>query len=500
DGKSRLTMLQQLNDYLIDQLQKGHTVSLLIDEAQNLSDEALEELRLLSNLETDKEKLLQIVLMGQPELEVKLDQPQLRQLKQRVALQCRLARLGDQEVGPFIDFRLRAAGYEGEGLFNPDAVKQIAFYSKGIPRLINIICDNALLTAYAGSRKTVSTDIIRDVAQDLRLGPRVQNIEVEPTTAKVMAKNGRNEALQPVAQETSRYKGRRLVGAGVGTLLVILFLGGAAFLTDHPLWGLSLDAEKLLSIAGKRLEILKHELNEWVMFPTNREAELPKVQRTHSPEDSEPGLQSREHSVPSRDSLALARQTKSVSPSDFHKREDVWVREGASTNTRPLAEAKRVIAEEWPDRPMVIQYGSTIFNIATDVYGAKRILAMDLIKEFNPQIQNLNWVFAGQNLRLPPLTQETLLRKQPDGSYRLIVASFPSSIGADEFAKLVRTRGYQVVIKRQTAADNLFLHRVEIEGLENLQAANQAWDIALKNQWFSFVEKPKGKQRQEEAR
>ena len=168
-------MLQGLNDYLIKQLKQGHIVSVLVDEAQNLSDEALEGLRLLSNLETDQEKLLQIVLMGQPELERKLDQPTLRQLKQRVAVQCRLDPLKDEEVGPYIDFRLRVAGYEGKGLFHRDAVQEIAFYSKGIPRLMNIICDNALLNAYARSQETVSADIIREVARDLRLRPEVQS-------------------------------------------------------------------------------------------------------------------------------------------------------------------------------------------------------------------------------------------------------------------------------------------------------------------------------------
>ena len=109
---SKVTMLQELNDYLIKQLKQGHVVSVLIDEAQNLSDEALEGLRLLSNLETDQEKLLQIVLMGQPELKAKLDQPGLRQLKQRVALQCQLGPLKDEETGPYIDFRLRAVAIQ----------------------------------------------------------------------------------------------------------------------------------------------------------------------------------------------------------------------------------------------------------------------------------------------------------------------------------------------------------------------------------------------------
>ena len=170
-------MLQGLNDYLIKQLEQDHIVSVLIDEAQNLSAEALEGLRLLSNLETDQEKLLQIVLMGQPELEGNFDQPTLRQLKQRVAVQCRLEPLQEKEVGPYIDFRLGAVGSEGKTLFRRDAVQEIAVYSKGIPRLMNIICDNALLNAYAGSSDTVSADIIREVARDLRLNTKCRTMK-----------------------------------------------------------------------------------------------------------------------------------------------------------------------------------------------------------------------------------------------------------------------------------------------------------------------------------
>ena len=169
----RATMIEVLNDYLIERLKESHIVCLLIDEAQNLSVEALEGLRLLSNLETGQEKLLQIVLVGQPELEKKLERLDLRQLKQRVALRCRLASLAENEIGSYIDFRLRAAGYRGDSLFSPDAVARIAFFSGGIPRLINNICDNALLTAYADSRKEVSAEMIKEVAGDLRLSERM---------------------------------------------------------------------------------------------------------------------------------------------------------------------------------------------------------------------------------------------------------------------------------------------------------------------------------------
>ncbi|TMA10386.1 MAG: hypothetical protein E6J89_10610 [Deltaproteobacteria bacterium] len=207
--ESTLTMIEQLDDYLIGQLREGHVVSLLIDEAQNLTHEVLEGLRLLSNLETDKEKLLQIVLMGQPELERKLDRASLRQLKQRIAVHCQLAPLNGSEVSPYIDLRLRAAGYEGEDPFDSDAVGQIVLYSRGVPRLINIICDNALLNAYATSQKRVSIEMIHEVASDLQLkapseiviNTKVPPLQVSPTdTEHASDKVGNDLQLKSVRE------------------------------------------------------------------------------------------------------------------------------------------------------------------------------------------------------------------------------------------------------------------------------------------------------------
>jgi general secretion pathway protein A len=173
-AKDRLKLMEQLNAFLIEQLGKGHIVAFLVDEAQALNDEILEELRLLSNLETDRAKLIQIVLMGQPELESKLDQPELRQLKQRVALRCRLLPLGQHEVGLYIDSRLKTAGYGGKELFVPEAVEKITRYSNGIPRLVNVICDNALVIACAASKKYVSAEMIEEAARDLKLTGQAQ--------------------------------------------------------------------------------------------------------------------------------------------------------------------------------------------------------------------------------------------------------------------------------------------------------------------------------------
>lgn len=162
--------LAYFTDYLIEQFGKGNIVALLIDEAQNLSLESLEELRCLGNLETAKDKLVQIVLAGQVELEQKLDQPALRQLKQRVVLRSRLQPVAHSEVKLYMDSRLQVIGHSTEKLFDPAAIEKIAVYSTGIPRLINIICDNALLIAYALSEREVSAAMIDEVAEELRLG------------------------------------------------------------------------------------------------------------------------------------------------------------------------------------------------------------------------------------------------------------------------------------------------------------------------------------------
>ena len=162
--------LGQFSDYVIGQFRTGNIVALLIDEAQNLSLNTLEELRCLGNLETAKDKLVQIVLAGQVEFEQKLEQPELCQLKQRVVLRCRLKPVADTEVRLYMDSRLQVIGHSTDRLFDPEAIEKIALYSTGIPRLINSICDNALLIAYALSEGKVSAAMIDEAAEELFLG------------------------------------------------------------------------------------------------------------------------------------------------------------------------------------------------------------------------------------------------------------------------------------------------------------------------------------------
>ena len=135
------------------------------------------------------------------------------------------------------------------------------------------------------------------------------------------------------------------------------------------------------------------------------------------------------------------------------------------------------VSSDWKENPIVIEPGTTIYEIVYKVYGNFNTLALDLIKEFNPHIQNLNRVLSGQKLWLPPLTQETLLRNHADGSYRLILTSFRSSLGANKFAQVVRQLGYATVITPRRVSDNIILYRVEIEGLKSDEAVLRAWDF-----------------------
>ncbi len=148
--KGQLQMLQALQTFLIARHNEGQATVLLIDEAQNLQASVLEDIRHLLNFTTESKALLSVILVGQPELGKKLDLPAVCQLKQRVALHCQLGRLKERDVGPFIAHRLHAVGYVGEDLFTPEAIERIAFYAQGVPRLINILCDNvySLLTVF----------------------------------------------------------------------------------------------------------------------------------------------------------------------------------------------------------------------------------------------------------------------------------------------------------------------------------------------------------------
>ncbi len=180
-GRDKTQMLRDLTDFLIEQYGKGKKTVLIIDEAQNLSPELLEEIRLLSNLETDKSKLLQIIIAGQPELRKIIATPELRALRQRISVSCNINPLTRQETEKYIYHRLAVAGNSEAVIFQDGDIDLIHNFSRGIPRLINTVCDFLLVSAFTEKTKEISLDMVKDVISDLEKENRYWQDEIPET-------------------------------------------------------------------------------------------------------------------------------------------------------------------------------------------------------------------------------------------------------------------------------------------------------------------------------
>ena len=166
-GLDRLDTVAAINEFLLDQTHKERECLLIIDEAQDLTDDLLEQVRLLSNLETDSRKLLQIVLMGQPELRDRLNNPKLRQLRQRITVRFHLDSLSRRELSQYIQHRLEISGAKGSPYFTAPAIWRIYNYSDGVPRLVNALCDKALLAGFALQRHTIDFSTVGRAIREL---------------------------------------------------------------------------------------------------------------------------------------------------------------------------------------------------------------------------------------------------------------------------------------------------------------------------------------------
>lgn len=206
DNKSKSQQLMKLNQWLLDRYRAGETAVLVVDEAQNLTFPVLEEIRLLTNLETSTEKLLQIVLSGQPELEDRLKLPQLRQLRQRITLRCRTMPMTNEQTRDYIRERLRIAGAAPESsIFSAKAMDTIHLYSMGIPRVINLLCEHALINSFVDQKQVVEATVIEDVAREFQLD------EVEPIAPPASARpDGEvfqsEEFIQNLGEALSRFR------------------------------------------------------------------------------------------------------------------------------------------------------------------------------------------------------------------------------------------------------------------------------------------------------
>jgi general secretion pathway protein A len=205
ESHSKSQQLMRLNQWLLERYRAGETTVLIVDEAQNLTYPVLEEIRLLTNLETSTEKLLQIVLSGQQELEEKLKLPQLRQLRQRIMLRCKTTPLTREQTHDYIAERLRIGGASGELIFSPKTVETIHLYSMGIPRVVNLLCEHSLINAYVEQQRPISPKIVEDIAHEFQLD------EVEPVapagSTRIAADVYNSEAfIQNLGEALSKFR------------------------------------------------------------------------------------------------------------------------------------------------------------------------------------------------------------------------------------------------------------------------------------------------------
>jgi general secretion pathway protein A len=203
ESQMKSQVLLKLNDWLLERHKSGQRAVLIVDEAQNLSRHMLEEIRLLTNLETATAKLLQIVLVGQPELEYKLSQPDLRQLRQRITLRAKTEALTLDETHSYLSERLRIAGSTTGGVFTSQAIEAMHRYAKGIPRVVNLLSEHAMISAFAEGLKPVPHEFVEEAARDFglhELSP-IAGV-VQPITA---AENGPSSPLQAAADAHDDY-------------------------------------------------------------------------------------------------------------------------------------------------------------------------------------------------------------------------------------------------------------------------------------------------------
>jgi len=202
ESQEKSHVLLRLNQWLLERYRAGETAVLIIDEAQNLSNEVLEEIRLLTNLETATEKLLQIVLTGQPELEEKLRQPQLRQVRQRITISCRTAPLSLDETFGYIGERLRIAGANGEPVFSKEAIQMVHLYSRGIPRVVNLLCEHSMINAYVDSLRPVPAHLVEEVAREFKLD------EIAPVAGGALSSGQQTANTQVLLDNVNEMLGR----------------------------------------------------------------------------------------------------------------------------------------------------------------------------------------------------------------------------------------------------------------------------------------------------
>ncbi len=397
-----------------DRLKEIGGAVLIVDESQGLSLEMLEEIRLLSNLETTNEKLVQIMLLGQQELNEKLRSPQLRQLKQRIGIKYHIPPLDSNETKDYIDHRLRVAGYEPreKPLFTVSAHSEIYRYTKGFPRLINIVCDSVLIAAYTENHKQVTAQMVRKVVSELE--------------STYSPKTGGKHS--PVLKSQRQGTGREwLVRAGYFGILLLAVAGGV-----------------------------------WFFFP-DADERSPSAVGIDTPDRPVPGkvevTEQRETAPPQKEQAAPQESPAAPVESPAPEEKDLKG-ERAAAIQKPVGKAvqEKVVLKDEEDQGrhmipptlmepgmpqgtvVVVVPGDTIAQLAADYYGRFDSEILRAVKQANPDLRNVDLIYEGQKIFLPQVNIA------PQVIYSVSVASYHSMNEAKAVFLDLIGKGYQATI------------------------------------------------------
>lgn len=374
----RWKAINMLQSYAIQQLRDGGNVVLLVDEAQGLSQEVLEGLRLLQNLETEKRKLIQVVLSGQQELGVKLAQPELRQLAQRISIRRYIEALTEEETYAYISHRCKLVGYSDLQLFNTRALKFIWHHCGGVPRRINTLCDNALLIGYALQRKIIDEKIVAEAAGDCQ-----ENILKEPL----------NKGANPILEIPSGKKAYWSTAVGFA-------IAGIAAVSSHQWIG-----ERIGEWANQReadaATVLPMSVNRGVNESIKPLEKVSLVPQSSLPEKPDEGLiKSKSIGISSDTNIQPSFPLSSAISSQIAPQTDT----GQGRKEMPAAEEVLKRAREKPGgttKRVIVEKTDNLEKIIQRQYGTVNLKLLTTVLQANPEIQNPDRIWVGQAIKLP---------------------------------------------------------------------------------------------------
>jgi general secretion pathway protein A len=485
DG-NKTELLHQFNQYLHERLAEDEIIALIIDEAQNVSAEVLEEIRLLSNLETEKAKLLQIVFVGQPELEKKLDSDQLRQLWQRIVMRRTIAPLPEKEIQEYIEHRLKLVGSSTAAVFTTEALSLICRYSRGIPRTINTICDNAFLIGYGLAHKKIDAHIILEVLHDMD-----STFIWQPEQSPEMTKEVRT--ISPPAHFFASPAFKKVaVGVLIVCFLWLIGLLGREF-TRKSRPGTSIPMTKEVYRQKQVPPLPDSSVSASTapsapLAPAPESQPAPAAEALSTPEQtvtvpapaetSKPAVRT----APQAQSIAAApaapaetdTETKAqttVQPTAGVQKQETK-QEAITTARQAAAEApaqtvSKAAAYDTAFKPNLktkkvarIQKGDTVYSLARQYFNSDTRTIIDLLLAANPQVKNPEIIKPGERFKIPEINESTIIMAAGENKYKIFVATYANPATAAAYKNEPVLKEYSVIVVPYTASTGQVFHRV----------------------------------------